>query len=97
MITRKNYDEISGEELPAHLVKEARKLEIHYFRQMEVYPKVPWRDATDATGKPPIKVRWVDVNKGSKEMPEVRSRLVAKEIKRSENRNYLQELHRWSR
>ena len=38
----------------------------------------------DATGKPPIKVRWVDVNKGSKEMPEIRSRLVAKEIKRSE-------------
>ena len=26
-------------------------------------------------------VRWVDVNKGSKEVPEIRSRLVAKEIK----------------
>ena len=65
-------------------MKEARKLEIHYFRQMKVYSKVPWRDAMDATGKPPIKVRWVDVSKGSKEMPEIRSRLVAKEIKRSE-------------
>ena len=30
----------------------------------------------------PIGVRWVDVNKGDKDNPEYRSRLVAKEIKR---------------
>ena len=34
------------------------------------------------TGKAPIKVRWLDINKGDKEMPEYRPRLVAKEIKR---------------
>ena len=34
----------------------------------------------DETGKAPIGVRWVDINKGDKVHPEYRSRLVAKEI-----------------
>ena len=59
----------------------AMRLEIEYFRKMKVYTKVHRREAYGVTGKPPIKVRWVDVNKGSKEVPEIRSRLVAKEIK----------------
>ena len=36
----------------------------------------------DKTGKAPIGVRWVDINKGDKIHPEYRSRLVAKEIKK---------------
>ena len=32
-------------------------------------------------GAPIIKVRWVDTNKGTEEAPEVRSRLVAMELK----------------
>ena len=75
------YDDIAGDELLAHLVKEARKLEVHYFRQMKEYSKVQWAEAMTVTGKPHIKVRWVDVNKGDKANPNYRSRLVAKEIK----------------
>ena len=75
------YDDITYEELPRELVLAARRLEIEYFRKMKVYTKVHRREAYGVTGKPPIKVRWVDVNKGSKEVPEIRSRLVAKEIK----------------
>ena len=33
------------------------------------------------TGKDPIGARWVDINKGDKVHPELRSRLVAQEIK----------------
>jgi hypothetical protein len=32
------------------------------------------------TRRPPLKTRWVDVNKGDEQKPDVRSRLVAKEI-----------------
>ena len=32
------------------------------------------------TGKPPIKVGWLDINTGGKLNPDYRSRLVAKEI-----------------
>ncbi len=35
----------------------------------------------EQTGKAPIGVRWVDINKGDEINPEYRSRLVAKEIK----------------
>ena len=35
------------------------------------------------TGKPPIIVRWVDVNKGDNANPNVRSRLVARQIRQA--------------
>ena len=35
------------------------------------------------TGKPPISVRWVDVNKGDNSAPNVRSRLVARQIRQA--------------
>ena len=35
----------------------------------------------EVTGKAPIKVRWVDVNKGDDDKPNHRSRIVAKEIR----------------
>ena len=34
------------------------------------------------SGKQPIGVRWIDINKGDEVNPEYRSRLVAQEIKR---------------
>ena len=47
---------------------------------MGVYEKVAIQEAYDATGKAPIAVRWVDVNKGDSQSPKYRSRLVAKEF-----------------
>ncbi len=51
------------------------------FRKHGVHVKVPLSQCRGRTGKEPIGVRWVDVNKGDKVHPEIRSRLVAKEIK----------------
>ena len=42
----------------------------------------------ERTGKKPIGVRWVDVNKGDEKNPEYRSRLVAREVNK-EKRNDL--------
>ena len=44
--------------------------------------KRPRSECFEVTGKAPIGVRWVDINKGDDQSPEYRSRLVAKEIKR---------------
>ena len=49
----------------------------------KAYDKVPISEAMTVTGKQPIGCRWIDINKGDEENPEYRSRLVAKEIKRS--------------
>ena len=39
-------------------------------------------EAEEKMGKPPISVKWVDVNKGDDLNPNYRSRLVAREIRR---------------
>ena len=52
------------------------------FHKREVYDKVPVSQCWERTGKAPIGVRWVDINKGDSINPENRSRLVAKEIKK---------------
>jgi len=74
------YDDLSGEALDGQLVKLARAEEMTEFDKHTVYTKVPLKECWDVTGKAPIGVRWVDVNKGDKVHPEIRSRLVAKEI-----------------
>ena len=80
----KFYDAITAEELNPTLVKLARAEEIEYYRTMKVYSKVLRSMAWEKTGKAPIKVKWVDHNKGTAECPQIRSRLVAKEIRVSE-------------
>ena len=64
------------------LVKRAREEEMKEFSNHGVYAKVPLRECFERTGKKPIGVKWVDINKGDEEKPEYRSRLVAKEIKK---------------
>ena len=49
-------------------------------RMQKVYTKVPIEECRRVTGKGPIGVRWVDVNKEDEVNPKYRSRLVAKEI-----------------
>ena len=47
-----------------------------------MYTKVAASDCWKETGKAPVQVRWIDINKGDAENPDYRSRLVAKDIKR---------------
>jgi hypothetical protein len=75
------WDDISGEPLDPLGVHNARKEEMAEIAKHKVYTKVPLTECWEKTGKAPIGVRWVDVNKGDKVHAEYRSRLVAKEIK----------------
>ena len=76
-------DDLTGQLLPPDLVKAARKLELDYFNGKLVWEKRPLSEARRVTGKPPITVRWVDVNKGDNANPNVRSRLVARQIRQA--------------
>jgi len=77
------YDEATGKRLPTQLVKLARREELQFFHEKGVWRVVPIAKAWQQTGKAPISVRWVDVNKGDEENFEIRSRLVARQINRN--------------
>ena len=71
-------DDVTGEALVPGLVRNARTEEISYFRSMGVYKKVPRSKCYEITGRKPVAVRWIDINKGDSLTPNYRSRLVAK-------------------
>ena len=60
---------------------EARAKELKYFCEKGVWIKRPRQEAFAMTGRAPISVRWVDVNKGDDLHPKYRSRLVARQLK----------------
>ena len=75
------WDDVHGGELPLKEVIAARKEEVEYMQQRRIWEVVPIAQCWDTTGKDPVSVRWVDVNKGGLEKWEVRSRLVARDFK----------------
>ena len=75
------WDDQTGKELRPDLVQAARAEELKIVDEMGVYEEVPFSDAVKHTGRPPIKSRWLDINKGDSELPNYRSRWVAKQIK----------------
>ena len=48
-----------------------------------MWEKVPRSEALARTGKAPISVRWIDNSKGDDDDPNVRCRLVAREIRKA--------------
>ncbi len=76
------WDDVRGGWLNSEMVKKSREEEMEYVRSRGLYDRVPWKQAVERTGKPPIQLKWVDTNKGTVEMPMYRSRLVAMEFKR---------------
>ena len=82
-------DDVSGETLDPSLMRKAQQEEMRGFGERQLYHHVLRSVAqADPEGKF-IGVRWVDVNKGSKEFPKVRSRLVGQEFAHGERRTDL--------
>ena len=77
------WDDVSGAALKPEEVKRVRREETEYVHNMKLYDKVSIDEAYQKTGKGPISVRWIDINKGDVESPNYRSRLVAREINTS--------------
>ena len=73
-------DDVSGEPLDPSLIRKARQEEMRGFEERKVFHHVLRSVArADPEGKF-IGVRWVDVNKCTKEVPKVRSRLLGQEF-----------------
>ena len=81
------WGDVSGAPFDPQEIKRARREEIEYVRKTNLYEKVPISEAYQQTGKAPISVRWIDIDKGDKESPNYRSRLVAREINTSKRNN----------
>ena len=79
--TGKHRDDLTGQILKDEGVDAARAKELAYFHAKNVWKVVPKSNAYQATGRGPISVRWVDVNKGDDQSPNYRSRLVARQLK----------------
>jgi hypothetical protein len=76
------YEDLkTGEGLDPQMVKQARKEELEFMKKIGLFDLVPVEDCWKSTGKDPITTKWVDVNKGSMEKPDVRCRLVARDFK----------------
>ena len=89
-------DALTGQALDPELVRKARRAELDYFESKNVWFKKPREDAFRKMGKSPITVKWVDVNKGDTENPNYRSRLVAREIRKTWGIRSSLPGHRWS-
>ena len=74
------WDDASGEGLDPATVLAARREEIAYYKEMKAFTKVPISQCVARTGRRPIGVRWIDINKGDQYNVNIRSRLVAKEF-----------------
>ena len=75
-------DDVHGGSLPAGLVRTARQKEIKYLKDRKVYSYATIGDAWRQTRKKPLKLKWIDTNKGDRRAFNVRSRLVCTEIRR---------------
>ena len=79
--SEKFVDYLTGQPLPPDLCREARRVEIQYFRDKGVWDIRSIQEALRVTGRKPISIRWVEVNKADHDNPKIRSRLVAREIR----------------
>ena len=87
--TEETWDDVSGNALNPKEMKKARKEEIAYVNKMQLYNKAPIKETYEYTGKAPISVRWIDINKSDSDCPNYRSRLVAREINTKKRDDWL--------
>ena len=76
-----HFDTKTGKELNKRAVAAARKEEIEFMRQIKLYDKVDLEECIRMTGRPPVSTKWVEVDKGTTEKPDVRCRLVARDFR----------------
>ena len=76
-----------GGELRVEDVKNERGEEVGYIVKRGIWSERSVEECWRVTGKEPMSVRWVDTNKGTKEKPDVRSRMVGRDFKGGKGRD----------
>ena len=75
------YDNISGQRLDPALVAKGRQSEMKFMSDLGVWSYDTVQNCLETTGRQPLTVGWVDVNKGDSDNPDVRGRLSVQETK----------------
>ena len=81
-VEESHVDDVNGGFLDPEMVRQARVEELAGYHKMQVYCRVP---VAEIGSHEVIKTRWVNTNKGDERSPEIRCRLVAKEVKKRNN------------
>ena len=69
------YDAVSGQRLDPALVAKARSDEMTFLvKDLHAYEYDMISRCKEETGRPPVPVTWVDVNKGDEDHPQLRAR-----------------------
>ena len=74
-------DNISGVPLDPKLVEEGRREEMEFLRQLGAYRIDSKARCREESGRDPVPMVWVDVNKGDEQKPNVRCRLCVAETR----------------
>ena len=61
------WDGVSGKVLDKGMVRKARQEELDEYHTHRVYTKTDISECWKETGQSPVKVRWLDINKGDAE------------------------------
>ena len=77
-------DDVNDVDLEPELVLEARAVEMSFFKKMGVYTRVKRSEMQKCPGKM-ISTKWIDTNKGDRDNPNYRSRLVGREFNEGHN------------
>ena len=77
----KFVDNLTGHPLDPALCRAARKKEMDFVREKGLWLKRSVKECWERTRRPPVTVRWVETNKGDDVNPNIRSRLVARQIR----------------
>ena len=64
------FDDVKGTPLNPQLVREARERELQYLRDRQVYSYASTSEAIKRCGKKPLRLKWVDTNKGGNGQPQ---------------------------
>ena len=76
------FDELSGRWLDVDKVIEARSEDTGYMeKELDMFVPATWEECVKETGRPPISIKWVDVDKGTVQNQIIRSRLVARDFR----------------
>ena len=78
------FDDVHGKHLTKDIAIDTGRLELEFFRKMEVYTKVP---RSQVAGAKVITTKWIDTDKGDADTPNYRARLVGREITTDERRD----------
>ena len=77
------YDQYTGLKLDPAGVRAARRDEMEFAERLEAFEPRPVEEAWEKMGRKPFGVRWIDCNKGDASRPELRSRMVVQETRRT--------------